>query len=161
MKTLQNRVHDAVTVKSCNSHFCRQVFKETLRLCPPVIGTARTTPEELCAGHRIPAGTMVLLPAFVMSRQEQFFKDPLTFDPERFQRNEDSPLYAYFPFSMGARSCIGQQFALIEARVVLVKLFQKLHLKWVPGQKLGMLDRLTVRPSSQCLHYITERVKSA
>ncbi|PIK36024.1 putative cholesterol 24-hydroxylase isoform X2 [Apostichopus japonicus] len=66
------------------------VFKETLRLCPPVIGTARTTPEELlCAGHRIPAGTMVLLPAFVMSRQEQFFKDPLTFDPERFQRNED------------------------------------------------------------------------
>ncbi|PIK62666.1 putative cholesterol 24-hydroxylase isoform X2 [Apostichopus japonicus] len=119
-------------------------------------------PEELqCLGHRVPANTMLFLVTYVMCRQEQFFKDPLTFDPERFRRDEDSPLYTYFPFSMGSRSCIGQHFALIEARVVLVKLFQKLNLKLVPGQKLGMVDRLTMRPSSQCLHYITERSKSA
>ncbi|XP_071832626.1 cholesterol 24-hydroxylase-like isoform X2 [Apostichopus japonicus] len=137
------------------------VLKETLRLFPPVIGTGRRNPEELqCLGHRVPANTMLFLVTYVMCRQEQFFKDPLTFDPERFRRDEDSPLYAYFPFSMGSRSCIGQHFALIEARVVLVKLFQKLNLKLVPGQKLGMVDRLTMRPSSQCLHYITERSKS-
>ncbi|KAJ8045530.1 Cholesterol 24-hydroxylase [Holothuria leucospilota] len=102
---------------------------------------------------------MMLVSTFTMSRQEQFFKDPMTFDPDRFTREEDSPLYAYFPFSLGPRSCIGQQFALVEARVVLTKLLQKLKFQLVPGQNFGITERLTLKPADDCRHYLLPREK--
>ncbi|KAJ8045531.1 Cholesterol 24-hydroxylase [Holothuria leucospilota] len=138
--------------------YMMMVLKETLRLFPPVGGTTRISSEIFeVGGYKIPPNTMMFVLSFVMSRQEQFFKNPMTFDPERFRREEDRPLYAYFPFSLGPRSCIGQQFALIEARVVLAKLLQRLKFKLVPDQDFTLMERLTLKPRDDCRHYLSLR----
>lgn len=136
------------------------VLKESLRLYPPVFGTGRAITKSMdVVGYNIPAGSTIFFCNYAMNRSEEYFKNPLTFDPERFRRDEDKPLYVYFPFSIGPRSCIGQQFALIESRVVLAKLLQKLNFRLVPGQNLGVRERLTLKPAGDCLNYITLRAK--
>ncbi|PIK62667.1 putative cholesterol 24-hydroxylase [Apostichopus japonicus] len=136
------------------------VLKETLRLYPPVIGSTRLLPEDAdILGYKVPAGSSVSILSYVMARMEEFFPDPLTFDPDRFKDSDNRTMYAYFPFSMGARSCIGQQFAMIEARVILCKILQKLDFKLVPNQDFGIYDQLTIRPSGDCANYISLRNK--
>ncbi|KAJ8045987.1 Cholesterol 24-hydroxylase [Holothuria leucospilota] len=134
------------------------VLKETLRLYSPAVGTVRRLAYDMTVcGHHIPAGSSVQMSHYIMARMEKFFKNPLTFDPERFLRDEDKPLYAYFPFSLGTRSCIGQQFALIEARVILAKLYQNYDFKLDPTQSFGILDQITLKPKGQCMNYIYSR----
>lgn len=136
------------------------VLKETLRLFPPVLGTVRVVPEDMTVvGIKIPAGTALGVLSYTMGRMDEFFKDPLTFNPDRFNQQEDRPLYAYFPFSLGARSCIGQQFAMIEARMFLSKILQNLNLRLVPEQDFGIYEELVIKPKGHCANYITIRRK--
>ncbi|KAJ8045095.1 Cholesterol 24-hydroxylase [Holothuria leucospilota] len=147
------------------------VLKETLRLFPPVLGATREVPEDMTVvGVKIPAGATLgvswtngnpnyMVLTYTMGRMDEFFKDPLTFNPDRFNHQEDRPLYAYFPFSMGARSCIGQQFAMIEARMLLSKILQKLNLRLVPEQDFGIYEELVIKPKGHCANYITIRRK--
>ncbi|XP_073466546.1 cholesterol 24-hydroxylase-like isoform X1 [Aquarana catesbeiana] len=127
--------------------YLSQVLKETLRLYPGVAGTSRQTSEEVVIkGVRIPKNTSVLLNTYVTGRMEQFFPDPLTFNPDRFSRGSTKPYFTYFPFSLGPRNCIGQVFAQMEARVIMAKLLQRVDFELVAGQRLTILDAGTLRP---------------
>ncbi|NXV74704.1 CP46A hydroxylase, partial [Atlantisia rogersi] len=127
--------------------YLSQVLKESLRLYPPVPGTVRWMEKEcVISGIRIPAKTSLLLSTYVMGRMERYFKDPLTFNPDRFSKDAPKPYYCYFPFSLGPRSCIGQVFAQMEAKVVMAKLLQRFEFQLVPGQSFRLLDTGTVRP---------------
>ncbi|NWR01824.1 CP46A hydroxylase, partial [Paradoxornis webbianus] len=127
--------------------YLSQVFKESLRLYPPVSGTLRRLEKELVInGIRIPANTTVFLNTYVMGRMEKFFKDPLTFDPDRFSKDAPKPYYCYFPFSLGPRSCIGQVFAQMEVKVVMAKLLQRFEFQLVPGQSFKLLEAGTLKP---------------
>ncbi|XP_072045863.1 cholesterol 24-hydroxylase-like [Amphiura filiformis] len=131
------------------------VLKESLRLYPPATGSVREAPNDcVFSGVKIPKGAIVVVLTYTMSRMEEYFKDPLTYDPDRFLHDEDKGMYAYFPFSLGPRSCIGQQFAMIEARVVLSKLLQNFEFVWVPGQSDGMIEEVTTKPKDGCKCYI-------
>ncbi|XP_022088639.1 cholesterol 24-hydroxylase-like [Acanthaster planci] len=138
--------------------YMMQVLKETLRLWPPVAGTSRELACDLMVkGYKLPKGTVVLLSSYAMARMDEFFHDPLQFDPDRFNASDDRPQYAYFPFSLGSRNCIGQQFALIEARVLLAKLLHKFNFELVPGQGHSVLAEITMKPKGRCRNYITIR----
>ncbi|XP_030839917.1 cholesterol 24-hydroxylase isoform X1 [Strongylocentrotus purpuratus] len=142
--------------------YMMRVLKETLRLYSPVGGTTRLTAHPVkYNGITIPAKATVTVMSYVMSRMEEYFDDPLLFNPDRFKPSEDGSLprhlYAYFPFSMGQRSCIGQQFALIEARVILAKLLQRFEFRLEQSQSMGILDELTSKPMGRCKNYITLR----
>ncbi|XP_054683930.1 cholesterol 24-hydroxylase [Grus americana] len=127
--------------------YLSQVLKESLRLYPPVPGTVRRMEKEcVINGVRIPANTSLVFSTYVMGRMEKYFKDPLTFDPDRFSKDAPKPYYCYFPFSLGPRSCIGQAFAQMEAKVVMAKLLQRFEFQLVPGQSFKLLDAGTVRP---------------
>ncbi|NXB12080.1 CP46A hydroxylase, partial [Cnemophilus loriae] len=127
--------------------YLSQVLKESLRLYPPVSGTLRRLEKEhVIHGIRIPANTMVFLSNYVMGRMEKFFKDPLTFDPDRFSKDAPKPYYCYFPFSLGPRSCIGQVFAQMEVKVVMAKLLQRFEFQLVPGQSFKLLEAGTLKP---------------
>ncbi|XP_030805385.1 cholesterol 24-hydroxylase [Camarhynchus parvulus] len=127
--------------------FLSQVLKESLRLYPPVSGTLRRPEKEhVINGIRIPANTTVFLNTYVMGRMEKFFKDPLTFDPERFSKDAPKPYYCYFPFSLGPRSCIGQVFAQMEVKVVMAKLLQRFEIQLVPGQNFQLIEAGTLKP---------------
>ncbi|XP_787104.4 cholesterol 24-hydroxylase [Strongylocentrotus purpuratus] len=134
------------------------VLKETLRMNPPVGMLNRVLPYEMdLCGYKVPKGSTVLMPIYGMGRDEKHFKNPEKFDPERFTRDEDSPLFAYIPFSLGARSCIGQTFAMIEAKVVICKLIQQLEFQLVPNQSFEFVQEVTLKPKDGCKSYITMR----
>ncbi|XP_038072891.1 cholesterol 24-hydroxylase-like [Patiria miniata] len=136
--------------------YMMQVLKETLRLWPPVTGSARGLAcDVVVKGYKLPKGTIVSVSSYVMARMEEYFHDPLQFEPDRFKASDDKSHYAYFPFSLGSRNCIGQQFALIEARVLLAKLLHRFEFNLVPGQGHGVLDEITLKPAGRCRNYLT------
>ncbi|XP_074183047.1 cholesterol 24-hydroxylase isoform X2 [Rhinolophus sinicus] len=83
---------------------------------------------------------------YVMGRMDTYFEDPLTFNPDRFSPKAPKPRFTYFPFSLGPRSCIGQQFAQMEVKVVMAKLLQRLEFRLVPGQRYGLQEQATLKP---------------
>ncbi|XP_053553453.1 cholesterol 24-hydroxylase [Bombina bombina] len=130
-----------------NLPYLSQILKETLRLYPTAPGTSRELTEEVVIeGVRIPPGVTLGLNSYVMGRMETFYKDPLTFDPERFSPDAPKPYFTYFPFSLGPRSCVGQVFAQMEAKVVMTKLLQRFEFQLVEGQSFKILDTGTLRP---------------
>ncbi|XP_056403232.1 cholesterol 24-hydroxylase-like [Hyla sarda] len=127
--------------------YLSQVLKETLRLYPTAPGTTRTTEEEsIIEGVRIPAGSNVMFCTYIMCRMEKYYADPLVFNPDRFHPDAPKPAYVYFPFSLGPRTCIGQVFAQMEAKVVMAKLLQRYEFELVEGQSFKILDTGTLRP---------------
>ncbi|XP_013929178.1 PREDICTED: cholesterol 24-hydroxylase isoform X2 [Thamnophis sirtalis] len=92
--------------------YLTQVLKEILRLYPPVSGTMRWTEKKnVIEGIEIPANTTLFFNTYIMGRMDRYFKDALTFDPDRFSKGKSRPYFSYFPFSLGPRSCIGQLFS--------------------------------------------------
>eukprot|EP00057_Strongylocentrotus_purpuratus_P009900 XP_011664374.1 PREDICTED: cholesterol 24-hydroxylase isoform X1 [Strongylocentrotus purpuratus] len=134
------------------------VLKESLRMYAPAPVVTRVTGTEVKAstGLIIPKGSQLNLSPFVMGRMSEYFEDPLVFRPERFVESKHSP-YAYFPFALGQRSCIGQQFALIEARIIMAKLLQQFKFDLVPGQNWNLSYAVTIRPDDGCRNYVSLR----
>ena len=110
------------------------VIRETLRLNPsvPMIGRMAAGDMEI-DGVTIPTGTEVMLNIYVMQNDPQYYPDADQFRPERFL--QEPPAYSYLPFSTGVRSCIGQRFAMLEMKTVLVRLLSRF--RFVP---LGVCD---------------------
>ncbi|KAM9703853.1 cholesterol 24-hydroxylase-like isoform 1-T1 [Menidia menidia] len=129
--------------------YLSQVLKETLRIYPTAPGTSRDIPEDIVIdGIHIPAGVSCVFSSYSCGRMERFFKDPLTFDPDRFHPDAPKPYYCYYPFALGPRSCLGQNFAQMEAKVVMAKLLQRFDFSLVPGQSFDILDTGTLKPKS-------------
>lgn len=99
------------------------VLRETLRLYPPVWLLGRDSVRAVEAGGwRLQAGATVLMSQLLAHRSADVFDDPETFVPERWLQPRELPPFAYFPFGGGARKCIGDQFAWLEAHTTLTTL---------------------------------------
>ncbi|XP_076872865.1 cholesterol 24-hydroxylase-like [Brachyhypopomus gauderio] len=139
--------------------YLTQVLKETLRMYPTAPGTSRWLHEDMViSGFKIPAGCSIHFSSYITSRMEKFFKNPLKFDPERFHPNASKPYFCYFPFALGPRSCLGQTFSQMEAKVVLAKFLQRFDFSLVPGQSFDIKDSGTLRPKSGVLCTIKHSV---
>ncbi|MCS7101993.1 MAG: cytochrome P450, partial [Burkholderiaceae bacterium] len=88
----------------------------------------------------------VLLPA--LHRDPAVWEAPDRFDPERFApaRRARIPRHAYRPFGNGARACIGQQFAMMEAKLALALLLANFEFEAEPGYRLRVAETLTLKP---------------
>uniref|UniRef100_A0A914C0M8 Cytochrome P450 n=1 Tax=Acrobeloides nanus TaxID=290746 RepID=A0A914C0M8_9BILA len=98
------------------------VIKETLRLHPSVpIYARRMEEDDKIGGFTIPAGTQILVNAFLIHRDPKHWPDPEIFRPERFmlESNNRRHPFAFVPFSAGSRNCIGQRFAIMEEKIVV------------------------------------------
>ena len=100
----------------------RNIVDETLRLYPPVHVTNRAVVKDLDLGTTtLTVGWEVLIPEYVLYRDERYFERPDEFLPERW--DDDSPLQlerkAYFPFLTGPKFCVGRHFAILEATEAL------------------------------------------
>ena len=76
----------------------------------------------------------VFIPIYAMHHDEAYFPDPETYKPERFLPENKGSInpYTYLPFGMGPRNCIGMRMALLEMRVILVRMLQKYRLLKCP-----------------------------
>lgn len=105
-----------------------QVVKEALRLCPPAGAMARIAiADDRIGGWRIPAGARVIVSQWVLQRRSDWYTEPQLFRPERWTPDFERalPAYAYFPFGLGARSCIGQSLATMELQLMLATVAQR------------------------------------
>ncbi|XP_068689860.1 cholesterol 24-hydroxylase-like [Montipora foliosa] len=124
------------------------VIKETLRLHPSVPSFTRLIDkDDELGGYSIPAGTPVNLLPYALHRSPKYWKDPEKFIPERFAADKEDEnryrRYAYFPFSLGPRHCIGQTFAEFESKVLLSRFIKSFKFQLVPGQDFGYEDPKT------------------
>ena len=129
--------------------YTRRVFDETLRLYPPAwLITRKAVVEDTVGGYRIRAGSLVIIGVSAMHHHPAFWPDPGRFDPERFtpENSAGRPRFAYLPFGGGPRLCIGNNFALAEAPLILAAIFQRYRLKLVPGAVVEPLPLVTLRP---------------
>lgn len=110
---------------------CSAIFSEVLRLCPPVWVAPRRALEDLMLGNEeIPRGAHVLISQFVTHRDPRYFQNPDEFQPERWMGDFEKslPRGAYFPFGAGTRKCLGDQFALLEGRVIILEIARRMQL---------------------------------
>ena len=138
---------------------CEAVLQETLRLYPPAVFFSRECIREHYIGSeghrqvRIPVGAVVLTNAYLLHRREEFWPRPNEFDYTRWMRDPATGLkpklahpFCYMPFGAGPRNCIGQNFALLEGKVILAMLLQQCDFKLEPGQRVVPDVRITMRP---------------
>jgi cytochrome P450 len=129
--------------------YTEMVLSESMRLYPPAwaIGRLSTVDCEI-GGYPVPKRSLVIMSQYVTHRDERYFTDPLTFDPERWrpELRETRPQFAYFPFGGGPRRCIGEGFAWMEGILVLATLAQQWKLHLVPHHPVAMKPVVTLRP---------------
>lgn len=127
--------------------YAEGIFKETLRLYPPVWALGREAKQsQEVGGYPIAAGTQILLSPWVSHRMPEHFVDPDDFRPERWAEEATPSRGAYFPFGGGARTCLGQRLALMEVVLVLATLAQRCSSVAAPDEHLELLASVTLRP---------------
>jgi cytochrome P450 len=127
-----------------------RTIREVLRLHPP--GWA--IPREALArdeidGVLIPKGATVMIAVYFLHRHREFWSDPERFDPERWLEGRSEPRqpFAYLPFGLGGRRCVGEDFALLEVRAVLARLLQHFRIDVDAAHPVVPRPQLTLKPA--------------
>ena len=129
--------------------YTKMVIEESMRLLPPAWTMSREAiADDEIDGYRIPSGSTVVLSQFITQRHPDFWEDPEKFEPERFtpERVHQRHRFAYFPFGGGPRFCIGSNFAMLEAQLVLATIAQRYELDLVRGHPVQPEPLITLRP---------------
>ena len=129
--------------------YTAMVLAESMRLYPPAWAMGREVLEDVSIGpYHLCKGTMVFFSQYIVHRDPRWFPHPERFTPERFTAEAKAarPKFAYFPFGGGGRQCIGESFALMEATLALATIAQRWRLALVPGQKVDLQPKITLRP---------------
>jgi cytochrome P450 len=132
-----------------NLRYTGHVVTESMRLYPPAWGMARLAIEDAeIGGYPIPKGCGVSLAQWVVHRDPRWFDAPLEFRPERWEGDllRRLPRFAYFPFGGGPRQCIGNNFAVMEATLLLATIAQQFRIRVVPGHPVVPMPSITLRP---------------
>jgi cytochrome P450 len=132
-----------------NLPYSEMVVREAMRLYPPAPGFAREPIENVkIGGYDVPKGSLVMVSTYALHRDPRFFRDPESFDPERFAPGWEGrlPRFAYLPFGGGPRVCIGNGFAMMEARLILSTVAARYRLQLEPNQRVAPIQMVTLRP---------------
>jgi cytochrome P450 len=132
----------------------RNVFKEALRLYPPVSFITREAREERHIGRwRVRRNSMMVVSPWVIHRHRNLWQQPDCFIPDRYDQTEasDSERQAYLPFGNGPRACPGASFAMLEGPLILASLFHRFRVVLAEGVDVQPVCRLTTRPSHRIL----------
>lgn len=136
----------------------RAVVNETLRLYPPAFAIARESigPDRL-GEFDVPSGTVLIMAPWVLHRHRRYWRDPDAFDPDRFMPDAaQPPRFAYLPFGAGPRVCVGAQFALTEAVLVLASIIQRFRVELVDEPPLPVAI-VTTQPGHQAMFRLIAR----
>lgn len=132
----------------------RNVFRETLRLYPPITFLPRVATEATTIGNRrVRRGALVMVAPWVLHRHARYWQNPHRFDPDRFLPEREGELTpgAYIPFGLGPRVCAGAAFAQAEAVLLIARLFRRFDFHVIKPQAVRPAARLTTRPAEQIM----------
>ena len=139
--------------------FTRAVIDETMRLYPPafLIARAALAPDRI-AGLPVRKGDVILIAPWLLHRHEKLWRDPNAFVPQRFMPPEPAPdRFAYLPFGVGARVCIGAHFALVEATLALAKMIGAFRVELLDQAPLMPIGIVTTQPERSPMFRIARR----
>ena len=129
----------------------RAVVEEALRLYPPIAALSRQAVESDDLGNiPVKRGSLIVISPYVLHRHRCWWDRPDVFDPSRFMAGARNQIgrFAYMPFGIGFRTCIGAAFALQEATIILAVLMHHFDLDLLPGAEVWPIQRVTLRPST-------------
>ncbi|KAF3777048.1 Cytochrome P450 734A1 [Nymphaea thermarum] len=116
------------------------ILNESLRLYPPAVAAIRRAKSDaMLGGYRIPAGTELLIPILAVHHDPRLWgNDATEFNPGRFAdgvaRAAKHPM-AFLPFGLGPRTCVGQNLALLQAKIVLAVILQRFSFRLSPSYR--------------------------
>jgi len=128
--------------------YTEQVFAESM-LYPPAWAMGRQSTRPVTLGpYSFPPGAHFFFSQHMMHRSEQYFPDPLRFDPSRHtpEAKAARPRFAYFPFGGGARQCIGESFAWMEGILTIATIASRWRLRYVGTTAPIPQAKITLRP---------------
>lgn len=134
-----------------NLPYTNMVIKEAMRLYPVVWNVNAETSRECKIGnYQVPADCSIFVSQWIMHRSEKYFEDAQSFKPERWESDLEKQLPAgvYIPFGGGPRTCIGKNFALMEAVLLLTTIAQKFEINLVPNQTIIPAPTVTLQPKN-------------
>jgi cytochrome P450 len=127
------------------------VLQETMRLYPSIwIAERQVLEDDELGGFVLPASSSVIVAPYVTHRLAAWWPEPEAFRPERFLGGEPRTLACdgYFPFGAGPHVCIGQHFALMEAKIILATFASRFRLRLVESTMPVAIGGITLRPAS-------------
>ena len=139
--------------------FTRAVVDETMRLYPPafLIARAAAAPDTI-AGMPVKKSDIVLVAPWLLHRHEKLWRDPSAFIPSRFMPPAPPPdRFAYLPFGVGARVCIGAHFALVEATLALAKMIGAFRVELLDKEPVMPVGVVTTQPDRSPMFRIVAR----
>ena len=139
--------------------FTRAVIDETMRLYPPAFLIARAAAEpDTVAGLPVGRRDVIVIAPWLLHRHEKVWRDPEAFIPSRFMAPAPPPdRFAYLPFGVGPRVCIGAHFALVEATLALAKLVGAFRIGLVDHEPVLPIGVVTTQPDRSPKFRITAR----
>ncbi|XP_050226703.1 cytokinin hydroxylase [Mercurialis annua] len=156
--TWQQRVRDEV-LQVCNGQtpsidhlpkltLLNMVINESLRLYPPATVLPRMAFEDIKLGDlHIPKGLSIWIPVLAIHHSEELWgKDANEFNPDRFASKTFAPGRHFMPFAAGPRNCIGQTFAMMEAKIILAMLISKFSFNIADTYRHAPVIVLTIKP---------------
>lgn len=139
--------------------FTRAVLDETMRLYPPayLIARAAARPDTI-GGMAVNSKDIVLIAPWLLHRHEKLWRDPTAFIPARFMPGAPPPdRFAYLPFGVGPRVCIGAHFALVEATLALAKLIGAFRVELLDREPVMPIGVVTTQPERSPMFRIARR----
>jgi cytochrome P450 len=130
-------------------HYTEKVFRESMRLYPPVWTIGRYVENDYPVGkYNIFSGSSILMSQYVMHHDPRYYQEPDRFNPDRWtdEFKTHLPRFSYFPFGGGIRGCIGESFAWMEGILLIATLSRKWEMRKVPSQRVKLDPAITLRP---------------
>lgn len=167
---IQERAYQEVMEITCEGEFdsfqikrmelITNIFKETLRLYPPVGFFARESSNETTMRDKtVEKGSSVVVAPWLIHRHSEFWENPNGFDPDRFNDPQSIQKDTYLPFGMGVRICIGASFAMQEAVLILATIIRECTIELEDDFVPDVVGRLTVRSANGMRVILKRRVK--
>ena len=125
------------------------VVRESMRILPSVWSFMRSPVRDVeIGGYTLEKGSNIFIVTWIPHRDPRWYDDPEVFVPERWEGKleKEIPRGAYLPFSHGPRVCIGKAFALMEARLVLATMAQRIDATLADDHQLTYWPRLSLSP---------------
>jgi len=140
--------------------FIHQVIQESLRLYPPGwLFTRRTIEADELGGYPLAPRTDVFISPYLLHRHPDFWERPEEFNPDRFAgaEAEERHRFAYIPFSVGPRHCIGENIAMFEMLVHIQRMSRRFRLTRASAEPIELEAQINLRPRSPLMMTVTPR----